>query len=294
MGIPASLRRPSPASSLLSRLLSTAPPPSPPPRTTLVFGANTDVGKSLLTAGLVLSRVSRGKPAYYLKPLQCGRPADEAFLRRHLPPGLSADLRAAVTLFDWPDHPCSPHLASFLSCSLPGAAYPSGVSSGEVLAEVEARLSLPFPPAAAVFVETAGGVLSPGPTAVHSSPPPNHTRHGDSDHYYTTQAALYSPLPHPALLVADPRLGGVSCTLSALEALLSRGYAVPAVAFVRGGGEPLLDNAGCVRDYLRGASPGTVVCEVPAPPEMPEPLGGYYGDRAVLDAFGELDDALGT
>lgn len=54
------------------------------------------------------------------------------------------------------------------------------------------------------LVETAGGVLSPGPSG-------------------SVQADLYRPLRLPVLLVADSRLGGISSTISAFESLTIRG-----------------------------------------------------------------------
>lgn len=59
-------------------------------------------------------------------------------------------------------------------------------------------------------METAGGVLSPGPSG-------------------TTQADLYRPLRLPVLLIGDSKLGGISCTISAFESLHLRGYDVDSV-----------------------------------------------------------------
>jgi dethiobiotin synthetase len=40
----------------------------------------------------------------------------------------------------------------------------------------------------------------------------------------TPQSELYRPFRLPVVLVGDPKLGGISATLSALESLLIRGY----------------------------------------------------------------------
>lgn len=37
-----------------------------------VFGANTDVGKTILTSALVRASASRGNTVYYLKPVSTG------------------------------------------------------------------------------------------------------------------------------------------------------------------------------------------------------------------------------
>jgi bifunctional dethiobiotin synthetase / adenosylmethionine---8-amino-7-oxononanoate aminotransferase len=47
-----------------------------------VFGANTDVGKTLLTAALVRASAASQKPVFYLKPVSTGPPeeADDGFV----------------------------------------------------------------------------------------------------------------------------------------------------------------------------------------------------------------------
>ncbi len=59
-------------------------------------------------------------------------------------------------------------------------------------------------------METAGGVLSPGPSG-------------------TLQADIYRPLRLPTVLVADHKLGGIGSTISAAESLITRGYDIDAV-----------------------------------------------------------------
>lgn len=65
-----------------------------------------------------------------------------------------------------------------------------------------------------LFVETAGGVHSPGPSG-------------------STQADLYRPLRLPVVLVGDSKLGGISQTISAFESLKLRGYDIEAVLLFR-------------------------------------------------------------
>jgi dethiobiotin synthetase/adenosylmethionine--8-amino-7-oxononanoate aminotransferase len=60
------------------------------------------------------------------------------------------------------------------------------------------------------IIETAGGVLSPGPSG-------------------TPQADLFRPLRLPTILVGDHRLGGIAATISAAESLIIRGYDIDAV-----------------------------------------------------------------
>lgn len=65
-----------------------------------------------------------------------------------------------------------------------------------------------------LFVETAGGVHSPGPSG-------------------TTQADLYRPLRLPVILIGDSKLGGISQTISAFESLKIRGYDIEMVCLFR-------------------------------------------------------------
>ena len=63
---------------------------------------------------------------------------------------------------------------------------------------LQSSLANNYPHQLFTVVETAGGVLSPGPNR-------------------TLQADLYRPLRLPVLLVGDAKLGGISTTLSAYE-----------------------------------------------------------------------------
>ncbi|GMK55471.1 hypothetical protein CspeluHIS016_0205270 [Cutaneotrichosporon spelunceum] len=169
-----------------------------------VFGANTDVGKTLLTTALIRSAASRGTRVSYLKPVSTGPEADsdEAFVRRHTAP--YADLVHTRCLYQYRE-PMSPHLAAQLAPDLPFPA------SNDVLVRGVQDYIRSATPEGHVFVETAGGVHSP---ALH---PPH------------TQASSLRALRLPAVLVASPHLGGISTTLASYESLLLRGYDVAAV-----------------------------------------------------------------
>src|SRR3546814_4027772 len=77
-------------------------------------------------------------------------------------------------------------------------------------------------------IETAGGVLSPGPSSA-------------------LQADLYRPFRHPVVLVGDTRLGGITSTLTALEALTLRGFNVHAVCMILQQGATSLINTEIIR-----------------------------------------------
>lgn len=279
--------------------------------THLIFGANTDVGKTVIIAGLVRSALldrTRGKGASdegaaevnYIKPLQCGG-SDEKFVARHASRIFSAgnDPNSAKlnakTLFDWSTY-ASPHVASLLE--------EAPVSDDDVLSSLHRALDELTPTDSdrrmTTFVETAGGVLSPGP----SSPlnlQPHHARPGPGQWGWSTQADLYAPLGLPTVLVGDGRLGGISCTLAAIESLVSRGYKIHGVVLLESEGGAFGNNADALRDYvsrplmlrskslpeLRSDPMRSIMSLPPLPPE-PEPLDGWFADPAVSDRFDGL------
>jgi dethiobiotin synthetase/adenosylmethionine--8-amino-7-oxononanoate aminotransferase len=226
-----------------------------------VWGANTNVGKTLVCAALARAHLrdsDRARGALlYLKPLQTGFPSDHdaRFVFRQ---ALGTDTRinepenaleyvsrehafSCRTLYAWrlarsPQEAAAAATAgepfSHASLQRPagGLASPE-LDSSTVLEHIEnalknAGLSL-------FMVETAGGVLSP----VSASG--------------TLQADFYRAVRLPGVLVGDARLGGISTTLAAYEALRSRGYDVPAIVFGMGPGLESADrNAAAIRAQL--------------------------------------------
>jgi|GEM_PF-5750158 len=138
----------------------------------LIFGANTDVGKTIVSTGLVQEALrsnahKRDHMTHYIKPLQCGG-GDAVFVRdhalrimksqNHKPGGMihpSVESRLQTdTLFHW-NTPASPHLASRIE------QYPC--SDEEVISALEQtiRSHVYSRHDCNTFIETAGGVLSP-------------------------------------------------------------------------------------------------------------------------------------
>ncbi|KAK8080436.1 hypothetical protein PG997_008254 [Apiospora hydei] len=194
-----------------------------------IYGANTDVGKTIFTTALCKAarRLYRDELTGYLKPTV---PRD-------------ADLLSSIYS----------HLAK---------AAGSGTS-----------------PDGWFFIETAGGVHSPGPSG-------------------TSQAELYRPLRCSVLLVGDAKLGGISTTISAFEALTLRGYDVEAVLLFE---DDRYRNADYLRTYLADRHRGLPVVSVPAPSpseahgseEDAESMRRYYEETSRSDAvrglLGHLD-----
>tara|TARA_B110001452_G_C15193770_1_gene414414 strand:+ start:249 stop:1037 length:789 start_codon:yes stop_codon:yes gene_type:complete len=228
-----------------------------------IFGSNTGVGKTLVSAGVIAAAVRRARPTLYLKPVQTGFPrdADGALVARmagcaaavphvlgpHAARAAGTDPTPAAptdaplvcqTLFAW-NTAIGPHLAAEREGR--GVADVELMrATSEVLDAHGSRFAL---------VETAGGVASPAPSG-------------------TLQCDLLSSLALPALLVGDGALGGISSTICASEALSSRGIQVAAVAMLDGG----LENETALRSHLH-----------PVPVTVLPPLRDSEGDPPVVE-----------
>ncbi|KAI0090188.1 onanonoxo-7-onima-8-eninoihtemlysoneda [Irpex rosettiformis] len=181
-----------------------------------VFGANTDVGKTLLTSALVRASATKGKETYYLKPASTGplSDADDEYVKRYA--GDHRNKIKAHCLFRY-NEPVSPHLAAKLAQADAASTTPSIPSDDTFIGAIAAYVrecSSRVRISGHMYVETAGGVHSP-------------TLSG------TTQVDSYRPLRLPTILIGDSRLGGISATISAYESLTLRGYDVDAVLLFR-------------------------------------------------------------
>jgi dethiobiotin synthetase len=195
------------SSSSTNQIVVSIPPSA---MTHFIFGANTDVGKTVISAGLVqaslraLSDHHRHHTVNYIKPLQCGG-SDASFVQNHC-----HNLKLQTkTLFTW-DTPASPHVASVTENK--------PVSDDQVISALQAALKeWALPHTTTTWIETAGGVLSPS-----AASPDNHQRHHALTSYnkakkgwgWQTQADLYQPWRHqaPVILCGDGRLGGTCRT----------------------------------------------------------------------------------
>ncbi|KPM44232.1 Bifunctional dethiobiotin synthetase/7,8-diamino-pelargonic acid aminotransferase, mitochondrial [Neonectria ditissima] len=199
-----------------------------------VYGANTDVGKTILTTILCnsASKIWKNDQVSYLKPVSTGPQdeADDSHLENYAP---NTNIE---TLFQW-DIPTSPHAAAEVSSKpIP--------TDHELLAKIHDHITQRANQGSGwLFLETAGGVHSPGPSR-------------------TTQADLYAPLRMPVILIGDSKLGGISQTVSAFESLRLRGYDVESVLLFR---EPVHENYRYLADYF-GDKYGIAVETVGAPP----------------------------
>ncbi|KAF4971544.1 hypothetical protein FZEAL_9828 [Fusarium zealandicum] len=203
-----------------------------------VYGASTDVGKSIFTTILCNATAKRwgNEKTSYLKPVSTG-PANEAdswcscsHIQKYAP------LTAQETLFQY-DTPCSPHTAAIAS----GRPIPSDEALLARIYEHIAQRAAEGP--GWLFLETAGGVHSPGPSG-------------------TPQADLYAPLRAPVILVGDSKLGGISQTISAFESLKIRGHNIESVLLFQ---DMQYENYQYLKDYFAKQA-GIPVDTVPEPP----------------------------
>lgn len=201
-----------------------------------IFGANTDVGKTIFTTALSLassalpvssssstappsdvfsaSAQGLGERVHYLKPVSTGAltDSDDAHVSRYAP---GTEYK---TLYRFSE-PVSPHLAVELERRAKLAERevgqePAPPSDEEFVRDVgkwiHTAASVSEGQRTVAYVETAGGVHSPGPSGL-------------------SQSHLLRPLRLPTILIGSSELGGISTTRSAFESLLVAGYDVEAV-----------------------------------------------------------------
>lgn len=258
-----------------------------------VFGANTDVGKTVFATALALASAALplgstrthalaphpdAEAVAYLKPVSTGPAgdADAGHLARFAPHV------AARTLAQF-DEPCSPHVAARARSGTGGALPPHATDAALVrgvrdwLAD-DARTRR----ATAAYIETAGGVHSPAPSG-------------------TSQADLLRALRLPVVLVGSSALGGISTTRAAFESLRTRGYDVDAVLMFP---SRTYENDTYLRQWLAGEYGVPVYtlggpngsAQWGAPPvRVPEhdaaAMHAFYAGLVTGDAAGELASA---
>lgn len=191
-----------------------------------VWGANTGVGKTLVSAALVAAQVSAARATLFLKPLQTGFPSDSdaelvarAATRRRaacsVVHSLGDHAAAAAGATGWTSHLSSSSAA--VQCRTLfawNAAVGPHVAvqregrpvSDDVLVDATARevnswaasFSADSQAHALALVEGAGGVASPGPSG-------------------RLQCDVYRRMRLPVVLVGDGRLGCVPCLFAATQ-----------------------------------------------------------------------------
>ncbi|KAI0394402.1 bifunctional dethiobiotin synthetase/adenosylmethionine-8-amino-7-oxononanoate aminotransferase [Xylariaceae sp. FL0594] len=196
-----------------------------------IYGANTDVGKTIFTTIFcnASKRLWKDEATAYLKPVSTG-PDDEAD-DNHIKRFTKGVVHHTAYQYG---QPVSPHIAAR------GNVIPNEQVLQSIYAFASERASAG---PGWLFIETAGGVHSPGPSG-------------------TTQADLYAPLRCPVVLVGDHKLGGISSTISAFESLRIRGYDVESVVVFD---DPVYGNSDYLKEYFEKQH-GIPVTALPVPP----------------------------
>ncbi|RLM60573.1 bifunctional dethiobiotin synthetase/7,8-diamino-pelargonic acid aminotransferase, mitochondrial [Panicum miliaceum] len=280
-----------------------------------VFGANTGVGKTLVSAGLAAALLSSRSPSVsavsYLKPLQTGYPADSdaRFVFSRTPAQLRASsssspratrlVASCRTLFPSPAvgaeaEPLREIQESVVSYGGHGAAEETKVLSCRTAyawrQPVSPHLAAEREGMAAGDNEVRGcveqwlleeGLAEGGEVWKVLETAGGVASPGASG---VLQCDLYRPFRLPAILVGDGRLGGISSTLSAYETLLLRGYDVSAVILEDRG----LSNDKFLLSFLRNR---VHVLALPQIPEDPlDDLTDWFSESSSV--FIVLKDAL--
>ncbi|KAI5119005.1 hypothetical protein M0805_004415 [Coniferiporia weirii] len=236
-----------------------------------IFGANTDVGKTILTTALALASASRGRLVRYLKPVSTGplEEADDGFVKRYS--GRFGDKIRHDCLLRYKE-PVSPHLALRLeqSHSCQKNVEPTDESINKSISAYIGESAAFSSERTDVFVETAGGVHSPSLTGI-------------------SQIDSYRPLRLPTILIGDSRLGGISSTISSYESLILRGYSVDAILLLR---EDYYRNWEYLSAYF-GERAVHVASFPPPPPKLDDEVANYeatdsYYTQLIKD--GSMED----
>lgn len=241
-----------------------------------VYGANTDIGKTIASTILCKALARRAPPngLLYLKPISTGPDgeADDKHLARHASGILSKCLKQY-------SQPLSPHLAA--KHDDPNHQLNTRVgklSNGDrtLLQQIRDTLGNHHEKGGRyALLETAGGVLSPSPSG-------------------SVQADVYRPLRLPTVLVGDPYLGGIATTISAFESLHLRGFDVESLLLFD---VPKWGNAEYLSNYL--SQHGVRTFTLPPPPERDadpdkdhDQLSQYYENVSSSPEITSLVDLL--
>ncbi|XP_058755047.1 bifunctional dethiobiotin synthetase/7,8-diamino-pelargonic acid aminotransferase, mitochondrial [Vicia villosa] len=272
-----------------------------------IWGSNTDVGKTLVSAGIAASYLlSSTSPVkfHYLKPLQTGFPSDSdsrfVFNKlRHLRnrktnPNISLSasnnilnvspaVRDSAKEIDRFEGEEGSSTSSELICKTlyawDEAVSPHLAAEREGFVVEDSAVLETLQHCFREVVESGvdkerSGVLSIVETAGGIASP------GSSG---SLQCDLYRPFRIPAVLVGDGRLGGISGTISAYESLTLRGYDVVAIIFEDHG----LLNEGPLLSYVRNKVPVLVLPTVPKDPSN-DLMEWFEGSQNIFSNLKEI------
>lgn len=231
-----------------------------------VWGANTDVGKTLISAGVLLrastllgaganKNDSSSNTCFYIKPVQTGYPesSDESLvtkvLRCH---GYGLE---STTLLGYKEA-VSPHLAAVHGQPVMSDDFDGRYSGDSDIVHnikqwIQNKLERTTGTAFGI-VETAGGPGSPAPSGA-------------------LQSDVLRELRHHGILVGEGKLGGISTTISAYESLKLRGYSISVIPVIEGN-ERKLDNYKAIQQYVDVPVVPLTQCDPPRQSDDPNLL----------------------
>jgi dethiobiotin synthetase/adenosylmethionine--8-amino-7-oxononanoate aminotransferase len=222
-----------------------------------VWGANTDVGKTLISAGLLLRAAtllgvggkksdSSSNRCFYIKPVQTGYPesSDEKMVKMVLK--CHGHELESTTLLGYKEA-VSPHLAAAHGQPvLAGGFDGRGSDDCDIVDNIRKWIRNELTRTGGTsfgLVETAGGPGSPAPSGA-------------------LQSDVLRVLRYPAILVGDGKLGGISTTISSYESLKLRGYSVSVIPVIEGT-EQNLDNFKIIQQYVDAPVVPLTKCDPP-------------------------------
>lgn len=189
-----------------------------------ITATGTELGKTLTTCGLLHQLQAAGKKAQAVKPVISGfdennwTASDTGLLLEAMGLPLTMDQASAISPWRY-EEPVSPHLA----------AEDGGPDAADIVNFCQQTLERE----GIQLIEGAGGIMTPLVQGF-------------------TQLDLLERLHIPAVLVTGSYLGTISHTLTALEAIKSRGLRVLSVLVSEtfaGGGSSLEDTAQAIRSH---------------------------------------------
>lgn len=191
-----------------------------------ITGTDTDVGKTIVTAGILRYLCDHGIDAVSMKPVQTGAEQGDAGLVapdlsvHHAAAGISVDSdeRALMTPYLY-EPACSPHLAGRMAGRYPDIAH---------IVDCASRLREGHD---CLLVEGAGGIMAPLTES-------------------ETMLDLMQALAAPVVLVAHRGLGTINHSLLSIEALKKAGLAITGLVFN--------ETRDVERDFIKRDNPDTV------------------------------------
>lgn len=165
-----------------------------------IFGANTDIGKTLFSTALCKAAVNQQVKTKYIKPVQTGYPTDDdaTFISTFV----DANLFKVVTYAAFPK-PISPHLVE----------EKNEINDKYIIEKLKQEIEATD--ASFLLIEGAGGVASPSLDG-------------------NLQCDLYRKILLPIIFIADSKLGGISTTISSIELAQTRGFEIACILLFEG------------------------------------------------------------